>query len=100
MANCRTSPSRFRLQQRDIELLTEIYSQRLLSRDQIITLGYFNSVSRCNDRLKKLRTERLIATVSHPLGATGSPSIYRITARAARLVGRQAGLSAEEVQAN
>ena len=55
-----------RLTERDIRLLKDIALSQVLSRDQIIRLGYFCSVSRCNRRLTQLADAGLLRFLETP----------------------------------
>lgn len=55
-----------KLTERDVRLVRDIALSHVLGRDQIINLGYFSSVSRCNRTLERLRAANLITTISTP----------------------------------
>ncbi|MBS1701418.1 MAG: replication-relaxation family protein [Armatimonadetes bacterium] len=52
--------------ERDIRLIRDIALSHLLSRDQIIALGYFSSITRANTRLRELATKKLIRRMDTP----------------------------------
>jgi len=70
-----------RLQERDGEFLTLLFEQRALTRNQVLDLGLFKSVARCNARLKLLRDARLVKRIPDPLGFLGGIGIYALTKR-------------------
>jgi hypothetical protein len=55
-----------RLTSRDIRLIKDVALSQLLSRDQIIRLGYFTSVTRANTRLRSLRAEGYLSLLTTP----------------------------------
>lgn len=55
-----------RLTSRDERLIRDIALSHVLSRDQIIALGYFNSVTRANTRLRELIRCKYIAKLATP----------------------------------
>lgn len=57
------------LTDRDIRLVKDIALSHVLSRDQIIRLGYFSSVSRCNRRLATLVEAKLVQVHATPFHA-------------------------------
>jgi len=52
---------------RDIRLVRDLALSQVLSRDQIIKLGYFASVSRCNRTMQRLRDAGLASVIVTPL---------------------------------
>lgn len=52
-----------RLTPRDVRLVKDIALSHVLSRDQVIRLGYFRTVTRANSRLRDLRKARLLRTL-------------------------------------
>lgn len=64
---------------RDLKLLEEIALNRLMSRDQIIALGYFDSISRCNYRLSQLVEAGFLYRQSPLPELTGFQSTYMAT---------------------
>lgn len=55
-----------RLTPRDLHLIRDIGLSHLLSRDQVIELGYFTSVTRANSRLRTLVAGNFITRLSTP----------------------------------
>ncbi len=55
-----------RITDRDIKLVKDIALSHLLSRDQIIELGYFGSVTRANSRLRELSAISLVRRLDTP----------------------------------
>jgi|GEM_PF-1618081 len=77
----------FALQGRDIRLVLDLFASRGMSRDQIISLGYFNSIPRANARLCKLVRHGFLNRFIHLARGTGSQSLYRAGMAAAKLIG-------------
>lgn len=73
-----------RLTKRDVALLRDLALSHVLSRDQIIALGYFGTVTRANTRLRLLASERLARRLETPFHAQG---LYTATPRAAEVIG-------------
>lgn len=77
----------FKLQGRDCALLADLYGHSILSRDQILGLGFFSSIQRLNMRMHKLAAQALVDRWIDPL--TPSPaSLYLPTLSAAPLISR------------
>lgn len=95
MAGSRPS-SGLRLTGRDERLLLDLYASRLLSRDQILRLGYFGSVQRCNMRLLKLRLAGFVRRLEKPYGVSGGQSLYLPGRGAALLACRHLGSEKSE----
>jgi len=55
-----------RLTPRDERLIRDIALSHVLSRDQILALGYFGSVTRLNARLRELRERRYVSIFETP----------------------------------
>jgi hypothetical protein len=55
-----------RLTERDVRLLRDLVLSHVLTRDQMIALGYFGSVTRANTRLRALRGEGLVKAIDTP----------------------------------
>lgn len=55
-----------RVTSRDVKLVRDIALSHVLSRDQIIELGYFSSVTRANTRLRQLRGLGLVKPLETP----------------------------------
>lgn len=53
---------------RDVKLVKDVCLSTVLSRSQILSLGYFNSVSRCNKRLKQLADSGYLRALPIPTG--------------------------------
>lgn len=73
-----------KLTRRDIGVVRDIALSHVLSRDQILNLGYFGSVTRVNTRLRQLDSIGLIARLQTPFFGQ---SLYMATKRAAEVVG-------------
>ena len=77
-----------KLTDRDIRLLKDMALSHALTRDQLIRLGYFTSVSRCNRTLRRLLDGGLIRPVKTPFRFQG---IYSVKAQASDFVGERIG---------
>lgn len=73
-----------RLTRRDIGVVRDIALSHVLSRDQILRLDYFGSITRVNTRLRQLTSIGLIARLDTPFFGQ---SLYMATKRAAEVVG-------------
>ncbi|MGI8923925.1 MAG: replication-relaxation family protein [Fimbriimonadales bacterium] len=73
-----------RVTRRDIGVVSDIALSHVLSRDQILRLDYFNSITRVNTRLRELTSIGLIARLDTPFFGQ---SLYMATKRAAEVVG-------------
>lgn len=87
-----------RLQDRDCQLLFEIFSHKLINRDQIIALGFFNSIPRANYRLKQLVDADLIRRVLAPEYFRTSSSCYAIGNQAISLLVERFDIEAEQLR--
>lgn len=65
---------------RDQQLIEHLYRFRLLSRDQIMALAHFNSLTRANTRLAKLVKAKIIARKLTPVvpGHGGAQALYHL----------------------
>lgn len=75
-----------RLTSRDQKLVRDIALSHVLSRDQIIALGYFTSVTRANTRLRELRSQGLVSELATPLFGQ---FLYSAGSRASEIVGER-----------
>ncbi len=73
---------------RDIRLLKDIALSHVLTRDQVIALGYFNTITRANRRLRQLSDIGLARRLDTPFF---SQSMHMVTSKAAELVGERVG---------
>lgn len=55
-----------RITERDVRLIRDIALSHVLSRDQILALGYYSSVTRLNSRLRELSAEHLVKRLESP----------------------------------
>lgn len=69
---------------RDARILRDLTLSKVLSRDQLISLGYFDSVSRCNRTLRRLCVTGLARSVQTPFHGQ---RLYCSTKAAAEVVG-------------
>ncbi len=72
------------LTERDIRLVRDIALSHLLSRDQVLRLGYFGSVTRCNTRLRELAAESYIRKLTTSFQSQG---LYTVGRKARSIVG-------------
>lgn len=84
-----------RLTKRDIRLVKDVALSQILSRDQIIKLGYFGSVTRLNTRVRGLLAESFLSVSSTPffgqrLYMTGSAASSILDPRIVSLLVRRA----------
>lgn len=77
-----------RLTARDVTLLRDIALSHTLTRDQMIGLGYFNTVTRVNRRLKQLSDIGLVKRLETPFFSQG---LYSVTPKSAEILGEQIG---------
>lgn len=75
-----------RLTERDSRLLRDLVLSHLLSRDQVIELGYFGSVTRANTRLRGLRKLKLVKALDTPFMGQ---ALYAAVPGAAEVVGER-----------
>ena len=87
----------FRLTERDKKLLAFMYCHRLVLARQLVELGFFGSLVRCNSRLRKLREAGLTTKAFVP-SIHGIESIHRVTAKASQVIAEVTGLDPEEVK--
>ncbi len=93
----KASSAKLCLQERDKTLLADLFLQRLMSRDQIIELGYFGSVPRCNNRLKKLVDHGFIRRHEFSSWGSGSQSLYGPGQAATQIIASKLGLDISDV---
>lgn len=75
-----------RITERDVLLVKDLALSHVLSRDQILSLKYFSSVTRANTRLRELRSLQLVRRIETPFFGQ---SLYAVGAKASDLVGRR-----------
>lgn len=75
-----------RFTERDIRLVRDIALSHVLSRDQVIQLGYFDSITRCNTRLRELASANAVRKISTPFHAQ---SLYIAGCLAGELCGER-----------
>ncbi len=79
MPGRRDSNQRLRLTPRDMTLLEDLFWHRLMSSRQILRLGYFSSLSRCNRRLNQLRKGGWVLAYPEVPSVTGLSQVVRIS---------------------
>jgi hypothetical protein len=75
-----------RITKRDVTILRDMALAHALTRDQLIRLGYFGSVTRANTRLRELMAVGLVRRLSTPFF---HQSIYCVTKQASEVVGER-----------
>jgi len=65
-----------RLQKRDLELVRTVFLHRIVRRDDLLKLGFFRSVGRCNQRLSELVQAGWLRRVEGINGVTNHQSLY------------------------
>lgn len=75
-----------KLTNRDIKLVRDIALSHVVSRDQLMALGYFQTVTRVNTRLRALRTLGLVRRMESPFFGQ---SLYTAGSRAKSVVGER-----------
>ncbi len=75
-----------KLTRRDISVIRDIALSHVVSRDQLMRLGYFGSITRVNTRLRDLICLGLITRLDTPFY---TQSLYMATKRAAEIVGEK-----------
>lgn len=75
-----------RFTERDITLVRDIALSHVVSRDQLIELGYMTSVTRCNTRLRELAAVNAVRQISTPFHAQ---SLYIAGSLAGELCGER-----------
>lgn len=75
-----------RLTERDVRLLRDLALSHVLSRDQVIDLGYYGSITRANTRLRELCDLGLASRIATPFFAQ---SLYVATRKAGQVVGER-----------
>lgn len=86
-----------RLTDRDRQIICEVYGSRLLSRDQLIALGFLPSVGRANTTLRRLFDHGYLRRIPSALGPFGAQAIYAIGPNASNFVAAEFGIDRKEV---
>lgn len=73
-----------RITERDIKLVKDIALSHVVSRDQVIDLGYFSSITRANTRLRELSSLSLIKRLETPFFGQ---SLYAVGRKGSNVVG-------------
>ena len=93
----RTSSGRLHLQQRDRRLHVDLYLQRVMTRDKIVALGYFGSVPRCNNRLRKLLDHGYLRRYEAASRGSGSQALYGADRESCQIIAGHLDLELNEV---
>jgi len=86
VVNQNTPSVSLRLTHRDVRLVRDVALSHVLSRDQILALGYFTSVTRANTRLRGLVGIGLLKRLDTPFFSQG---LYTVTKRTTEIVGER-----------
>lgn len=86
-----------RLEERDEQLLCDLFLQRLMSRGQIERL-YFSSTVRANARLRQLFDHKFVTRFYPPVAPYGAQALYMVGTAALPLVARRLEMELPEVQ--
>lgn len=86
-----------RPQRRDLELVRTIFLHRIARRDDLLGLGFFGSVARCNQRLSDLVRAGWLRRVEGINGLAGHQSVYAPGKAAASYLRRSLDLPADEI---
>ncbi|MBI5706474.1 MAG: replication-relaxation family protein [Armatimonadetes bacterium] len=86
-----------RLQSRDFEVVRTIFLHRIARRDDLLGLGFFGSVARCNQRLSDLVRAGWLRRVEGINGLAGHQSVYAPGKAAAAYLRRSLDLPADEI---
>lgn len=86
-----------RLEERDQQLLRDLFLNRLISRGQIEAL-YFNSTIRCNVRLRQLFDHGFVTRYFPPVSPYGAQVIYMLGKNAVPLVAAALEMDLSEVR--
>lgn len=85
-----------RLVSRDRAILVEAFLSRVVRRDDLISLGHFTSVCRCNARLLALLQAGLLTVREHLSGVRLRSSMYLPTKQGVRIAAEALGISQAE----
>lgn len=85
-----------RLEERDEQLLCDLFLNRFMSREQIQAL-YFTSLVRCNARLRQLFDHHFVARYYPPVSPFGAQAIYSVGKAALPLISRRLEIDLPEV---
>lgn len=78
MVESRGCNAQVRIEDRDVQLLEDLFWQRLMSSGQIRRLGYFSSQSRCNRRLSQLHGRGYIIATPNSTDVIGPERLFHI----------------------
>lgn len=85
-----------RLEERDEQLLCDLFLNRFMSREQIQAL-YFTSLVRCNARLRQLFDHHFVARYYPSVSPFGAQAIYSVGKAALPLISRRLEIDLPEV---
>ncbi len=88
---------RIHLTERDLDLLSDVFLQRVLSRRQIEALGYFHSTTVSNTRLRALFDGRFLRRSFANVGAYATEALYLLGPASTDLVAARLGIERTEV---
>ena len=85
-----------RLEERDRQVLSETFLSKIVRRDDLLRLGLFGSVPRCNARLLSLNRCGLLARRNDITGCDLRSPLYLCTAKGVRIAADSIGFSQAE----
>lgn len=97
MTNRRSDSVRFVHTGRDVEIAADLFAHRALSRDQLIALGRFGSVPRCNARMARLVLAGWARRFEHALRGSRAQHLYGPGPAAAPKIAERLGAGLEDV---
>jgi len=86
------------LQKRDIEMLKAVYSYRFLTRDQLMKLFGFNTVSCINTRLRKLCQANYLERSFLPIAIASCQGVYTLGRKGVDVVSNSMSIEKNEVK--
>lgn len=90
-------PSPIRIQDRDLALVRDVFLHRVARRDDLIGLGHFASIPRCNQRLAQLVRSSWLRRIETVNGLITEQGLYAPGTAAASFIRQSLDLPAEEV---
>jgi hypothetical protein len=88
--------SGMRLEERDRELLCDLFLHRAMARGQIQAL-YFSSLGRCNARMRQLFDHGFVRRYYHPAAPYGAQAVYLVGKSVIPIVARRLEMELPEV---
>jgi aryl carrier-like protein len=85
-----------RIEARDSQILAEVFLSRVIRRDDLIAIGLFKSIGRCNSRLLALKKEGFLSSRTRLSGSELRAPLYQCTAKGVRIAAETLDFSPEE----